>query len=245
MAVNIDSFVATEMKPAFQKRSREKADRMLKAGHLLVEKQGYDGMRIGDIAKEAGCSVGIFYERFGDKENFFKLMLDASIGKGIEDIGGYLAPERWDGVPTHLIIAKTVYQIVKWFRSHKGLYCAALTALPQTEQNSRPFRHSSRETSALLTTLLETRRAELGCADIEASVRFSLQMINGAMVLAALTELASGSEKRAENTENTENNETLMTDDPELVVQLTRSTCAYLGISLNEAAQNAGGESGI
>lgn len=235
MAVNIDKFVAPEMKPALQKRSREKAGRMLKAGHMLVENHGYDGMRISDIAKEAGCSVGIFYERFGDKENFFKLMLDASIGKGVKDIGQYLAPERWDGVPTHVIIAKTVYQIVNWFRSHKGLYCAALTALPQNDQNLRPFRHSSRETSALLTSLLETRRDELSCADIEASVRFSLQMINGAMVLAALTELTSGPETRMDM------NETIMIDDPELMAQLTRSVCAYLGITPPESPKKPNG----
>lgn len=233
--MDIDTFVATEMKPALQKRSREKAGRMLKAGHLLVEKHGYDGMRISDIAKEAGCSVGIFYERFGDKENFFKLMLGASISKGIKDIGHYLAPERWEAVPTHVIISKSVYQIVNWFRRHKGLYCAALTALPQNDQNLRPFRHSSHETSMLLTNLLETRRDELSCTDIEASVRFSLQMINGSMVLAALTELTSGPENRMDK------NETIMIDDPELMRQLTRSVCAYLGVSLPESSKKTNG----
>lgn len=235
--MDIDTFVATEMKPALQKRSREKAGRMLKAGHMLVEKHGYDGMRISDIAKEAGCSVGIFYERFGDKENFFKLMLGASISKGVSDIGQYLAPERWDSVPTHVIIAKSVYQIVNWFRSHKGLYCASLTALPQNDQGLRPFRHSSHETSALLTNLLETRRAELNCTDIETSVRFCLQMINGSMVLAALTELTNGQENTMQK------NETIMIDDPELVVQLTRSVCAYLGVTPPENVTKATKES--
>lgn len=226
MAAIFESFVAAEMKPALQKRSREKADRMLKAGHLLVEEHGYDGMRISDIAKEAGCSVGSFYERFNDKENFFKLMLDASISKGVDDIGLYLAPDRWDNVETHLIVAKSVYQIVSWFRSHKGLYCAALTAPSHDDQNLRPFRHSSMKTSALLTNLLETRRDELDCVDIEASVWFAIQMVNGALVLAALTELSKGPESRSKT------NETIMIDDPDLVVQLTRSTCAYLGISI-------------
>lgn len=225
MLANDDTFVAVEMRPALQKRSREKAVRMLKAGHALVEKHGYDGMRIGDIARLAGCSVGIFYERFGDKENFFKLMLETSINRGSEDIRQYLAPERWEGVPAQVIVSKTIYQVVKWFRRHKGLYCAALTALPQHGQNSRPFRRSSREISALLTALLEARRSELSCEDIGAAIRFSVQLINGAMVLAALTELAGGHEGQSGG------NETLLTDDPELVVQLTRSVCAYLGIN--------------
>ena len=228
MAVVSESFVATEMKPALQKRSREKADRMLKAGHLLVEKHGYDGMRIGDIANEAGCSVGIFYERFGDKENFFKLMLDASIAQGVDDIGQYLKPERWEGVPVDVIIAKFTYQIVRWFRRRKGLYCAALTAPSQDDQNLRPFRHSSMKTSTFLTRLLETRRGEVNCADIEASVWFAVQMINGALVLAALTKISETPDMR------TSMDKTIMIDDPDLVVQLTRSTCAYLGITTTQ-----------
>lgn len=231
MAELFESFVAKEMKPALQKRSREKAGRMLKAGHLLVEEHGYDGMRISDIAKEAGCSVGSFYERFSDKENFFQLMLGASISQGTGDIGRYLEPSRWEGVPLDVVISKSVYQIVSWFRQRKGLYCAALTAPRQNDQNFRPFRHSSMKTSKFLTQLLEARRSEMNCADIESSVWFAIQMINGALVLAALSEISGTSGTRAEK------DNTIMIDDPELVVQLTRSTCAYLGIPMTEATQ--------
>lgn len=196
---------------------------MLKAGHLLVETHGYDGMRIGDIAKEAGCSVGSFYERFTDKENFFQLMLEASISQGTVDIARYLEPSRWDGVPLETVISKSIYQIVTWFRQRKGLYCAALTPSRQNGQNFRPFRNSNMKTSTFLTQLLVLRRAELNCADIESSVWFAIQMVNGVLALAALSEISGA---------RTEDDKTLMIDDPELVVQLTRSTCAYLGIPM-------------
>ena len=224
---------AAAMRPALQKRSREKANRMLNAGRQLVQEHGYDGMRIADIARLAGCSVGAFYERFGDKERFFRLLLESSVEQGSADMRRYLAPGRWRGVPAHVIVARTVYHVVRWFRSHKGLYCAALTAPPQHGRNLRPFRDSTRETAALLTALLEERRAELACDDITAAVRFAMQLVSGAVVLAALTEMADGAGARPGD------NETLFVDDPGLVEQLTRSVCAYLGISRPEGAGTA------
>lgn len=224
MTVVSDTFFKTEMKPALQKRSREKAARMLKAGHVLVESLGYDGMRISDIAKEAGCSVGSFYERFDDKENFFKLMLDSNLSQAVMDIEAYLAPERWENVPTDVIISKFIYQIVRWFRRRKGLYCAALISPSHNNQSFRPFHHHSMKTSHALTRLLEPRHADMSCADIEASVWFSFQMVSGVLAHAALSEVAGGTDADADD------DRTIMLDDPELARQLTRSTCAYLGV---------------
>ncbi|MGZ3375384.1 MAG: TetR/AcrR family transcriptional regulator [Phenylobacterium sp.] len=58
-------------KPAYQERSRQQRDRLLKAGERVFAEKGFGQAHVADIAKRAGCSVGSFYRRFHDKEAFF------------------------------------------------------------------------------------------------------------------------------------------------------------------------------
>lgn len=61
----------TWTRPAYQTRSREQRDRLLKAGERAFAAAGFWETHVTDIAKRAGCSVGSFYRRFEDKEAFF------------------------------------------------------------------------------------------------------------------------------------------------------------------------------
>ncbi|MBJ7408830.1 MAG: TetR/AcrR family transcriptional regulator, partial [Phenylobacterium sp.] len=54
----------TWTRPAYQNRSREQRDRLLKAGERAFAAAGFWQTHITDIAKRAGCSVGSFYRRF-------------------------------------------------------------------------------------------------------------------------------------------------------------------------------------
>ncbi len=48
--------------------------RLYEAGHSLFGKADYDNVSVAAIAKEAGVSVGAFYERFKTKDEFLKLV---------------------------------------------------------------------------------------------------------------------------------------------------------------------------
>ena len=57
--------------PVKQKRAGETRDRLLTAGFKLLRRKRFDELSVADIARAAGCSVGVFYVRFVDKEQFF------------------------------------------------------------------------------------------------------------------------------------------------------------------------------
>ena len=57
--------------PVQQERSRATRERILAAAEWAFAEKGYDGARISDIAKDAGCSVGAVYFRFKDKDALF------------------------------------------------------------------------------------------------------------------------------------------------------------------------------
>jgi len=213
-----------EIAPAVQERSRKKLDRMLKAGLKLIEQNGYDRVRISDVAKEAGCSVGTFYERFGDKETFFDFLLATSVEEGVAGVEKLFAPERWERVPTDLALSMIIDKMTQWFDLRKGIYCAALSRTSQGETNYRPFGHVSKTTSAALARFLRARGGELSLPDPDAAAAFAVQMINGALVLSALTK-SSGDPTSAEAIDCT-----LLTNDPEFTKQLSKAVCAYLGV---------------
>lgn len=78
--------------PAYQQRSRQQRDRLLKAGERVFAESGFWQAHVADIARRAGCSVGSFYRRFQDKEAFFFALqadmaahAEVNIGKFFED----------------------------------------------------------------------------------------------------------------------------------------------------------------
>ncbi len=59
------------IRPVTQDRSREMCEKILIAALEVFARKGYRDTKIQDITEVAGCSVGIFYKRFVDKEGLF------------------------------------------------------------------------------------------------------------------------------------------------------------------------------
>jgi AcrR family transcriptional regulator len=58
-----------------QDRSRMTAERFLAAAFKLLETRTFDELSIAELAREAGRSVGAFYQRFGSKDDFLAVLL--------------------------------------------------------------------------------------------------------------------------------------------------------------------------
>jgi AcrR family transcriptional regulator len=65
--------------PTKQGRAEKTRDKLLSAGAQLLEHQSLDDISIAQIAREAGCSVGVFYFRFQDKDAFFRHLLNNTL----------------------------------------------------------------------------------------------------------------------------------------------------------------------
>jgi AcrR family transcriptional regulator len=213
------------MRPALQKRSREKAERMLKAGHKLIEAHGYEGMRISAVAAEAGCSVGIFYDRFNDKETFFRLLLDDSLTQTNTRIDTYLQVDRWRKATAHEIVSAVVSDYVGWFQRNKGLYSAALSTPIEGGKNFIPFRKQFIRLAERLTDVLAAHSTELNCEDLRMSVWFAVQMMNGTLVVAGFSDLAVRAGARISD------DKSIAISDPEMIHNITRAFCSFLGIA--------------
>jgi len=60
-----------------QERSRETASKFIAAAMDLLHEKTYAELSIAELAKRAGRSVGVFYQRFGSKDDFLDVLLSA------------------------------------------------------------------------------------------------------------------------------------------------------------------------
>lgn len=218
------------VKPARQKRSQERLELMIKSGTKLIESRGYDGMRIAEITAGAGCSVGIFYERFKDKETFFHYLIENNKQRIAQ-----LAEQNFEAMakldlPAKKVIAMVVEGSVHWFLRHKGLYCAALSSPLSSGKDYAPFRSQVNVISQHLVSLLAKRSNELSCPNLEVGVSFAIQMLYGTLVLGAFSANAT-SQTISSSHDEIDSDSGIHLTDPDLIPHLTHSICAYLGIN--------------
>ena len=60
-----------------QERSRETAGKFIAAAMELLREKTFGELSVAELAKAAGRSVGVFYQRFGSKDDFLDVLLTA------------------------------------------------------------------------------------------------------------------------------------------------------------------------
>jgi AcrR family transcriptional regulator len=74
------------------------AERFVGAAVKLLESKTFEDLSVADLAREAGRSVGAFYQRFGSKDEFFVVLLVTYFEKREADFAQLLAGAKDDGV---------------------------------------------------------------------------------------------------------------------------------------------------
>ena len=106
--------------PATQARSRATREKLLEAAESVFAAKGYNGAKISDIAKEAGCSVGSVYFRFKDKDALFFAIAE----EFIEDSRAGLENVFEANASREQIVRSFVTRSAANFRKHRGLFRA-------------------------------------------------------------------------------------------------------------------------
>lgn len=66
-----------EMQAPRQERSRETANKFVDSAMELLRTKTFGELSVAELAKAAGRSVGVFYQRFGSKDDFLDVLLTA------------------------------------------------------------------------------------------------------------------------------------------------------------------------
>jgi AcrR family transcriptional regulator len=108
-----------------QKRSRDSLQRVLDAGALLFEEQGFDQLTIQQVSERSGVSVGAIYARFGNKENLVREVVQHGMGR-IRESTVLLAAGEWTNLEPEELIRETVRRASEVFRIHRDFLRAAM-----------------------------------------------------------------------------------------------------------------------
>ncbi len=104
-----------------QERSRKTAERFIEAAMQLLRKKTYAELSVAELAREAGRSVGVFYQRFGSKDDFLYVLLSTYFHNALEWRAAVVA----EGTPSEIytrILARGFRQVME----NKNLWHAAL-----------------------------------------------------------------------------------------------------------------------
>jgi AcrR family transcriptional regulator len=156
-------------------------DRLLDAAAAVFAERGYDGTKVGDIAKRAGLSTGAIYSQFQNKSDLLMRALVERATAGYDDTVAHLRTLPYE--ESLLGTARAFLQ------STEPLLLDALAAAQRDEQLAEQlradFRNQERESAAFVAA---AQRAGTAPTDLSpaALARLSTVLRLGAHVLARL-----------------------------------------------------------
>lgn len=171
--------------PVQQERSLATRERIVAAAEWAFAEKGYEGARISDIAKRAGCSVGAVYFRFADKDALFFAIVE-SFRAGTRERLPVLAASPFANPEE--VIAAFVSATAIQAREHRGMFRAIV---------ERGFDHSLAMDIMFsirdeLQSFLEAALGKFGrkYSDLSFMVRMMSQMVYGFLLAGVLNDRA-------------------------------------------------------
>jgi AcrR family transcriptional regulator len=149
----------------------------------VFAEKGYDGARLADIAREAGCSVGAVYFRFKDKSALFSAIAESFTEHARAGLSFLL-----DNAPTspEQLLRTFVTATAVNFRRHRGLFRAIVErGIEHPQAMQTIFRFRDELARALENALHRTRNKPAGMR-----VRVMTQMVYGFLIAGVLNEHA-------------------------------------------------------
>jgi AcrR family transcriptional regulator len=162
--------------PVKQSRARQTRDKLLAAGFRLLRRKQFDELSVADIARAAGCSVGSFYVRFVDKDQYFLAIAESFRAQRRSDLEGLYEDTARDAL-VERALARELAVVV----DHANLWRAALRRSVVDPGFWEDFREMGRQS---VRRFLERYSQLLGreLSEIETDqIRFAFQVVRGTL----------------------------------------------------------------
>ncbi|MDF3833584.1 helix-turn-helix domain containing protein [Cupriavidus basilensis] len=200
------------LQPPRQRRARETEQALLDAGRELLAQRDFSAVSVAQIASACEVSVGAFYGRFRDKQAFFESLRALVMQETGESVARYLRKERWEEVPTDVMLEKTMRFVVLGCHANRGVIKASLKHASIRPEEWLPHRESGQAVVERMVALL-VPRLPLPPEQAELRVRFAMQAVFSIVVNAILNDAGP-----------------LPLDDERLPGEMTRLVAGYLAL---------------
>lgn len=211
------------VKPVQQARSRAKLISLLKAGRAALERGTLEEMKINEVAREAGTSVGAFYGRFENKEGFFLAIQEMVIVEMETNMVALFDRLNEEDASLQRFLTELSSYWVSMYRSNRGLYRAAFKHSSTLPDVWTPFKRLGYRGSARIAENVLARSAKLGIDCDEHRVRAAMQFVNGLLVNSIINDPGP-----------------VRLDSPEMEAHVARFLCTFLGVEPVELTAGSG-----
>ena len=199
-----------------QARSRATHGRILDAAEVVVAGRGFEGAGVAEVARRAGCSVGAFYSRFGDKRGLLVALHDRFVADATARIDARLDPAREAAEPLSRCLHALLRALIELHRERCGL-ARAFAVEAQRDPSFRARRDGLlQHAAARLAAFARGRAGEIGHHHPDRALAFGLAVcwstIESAILFDRLRSAA------------------LAPSDGDLAAELARLLLAYLGL---------------
>ncbi|MGD8278666.1 MAG: helix-turn-helix domain-containing protein [Gemmatimonadota bacterium] len=111
-----------EFNPPVQRRSEETLERLLSAAKDGLARKGFDALTLDELTREAGVTVGAFYQRFPSKAALLHYLEDEAYAE-IREAGAvlFLEPPAGDRPTIRERLRAYVTAMAETYRAHRGV----------------------------------------------------------------------------------------------------------------------------
>lgn len=174
--------------------------------------RGAAGLTVNEVVRVADSSVGAFYARFPDKDALLAMLHERSCTEALATTDLALDPARWSRADVGRVLLELLKFVEATCQERMGLLLAFI-ALAASEKSYADRRAKLEgEIVARLRRWLESRRSEIGHADLDVAAATCVRMIFGAIEYGTLLHRNANAER-----------------NPTMVPELCRAILAYLG----------------
>ncbi len=206
--------------PALQARSQATFNALIQAGRRVMGAKDFEAVRINEIARTAGASIGAFYGRFANKEVFFSAIQEITVSEIEAGMRVLLAqPSVAQAGDSEFLFAIARFWI-GFYRTHRGLYVASFKHSRTRPGAWTPFKRLGRNLVSLVIKQLVPRLRRLDKSRTERDIRIAFQFVNGLLVNAVVNDPGP-----------------MSLDDAEMERSVARFLCAYFGIQAPAATR--------
>jgi AcrR family transcriptional regulator len=203
-----------------QARSQASLTRILDAAELVIGERGFAAATVSDIVKEAKSSVGVFYDRFKDKETLLDCLHERFCQESYATADEALDPERWRDATLEQVLLKLVRFLVQIYREHLGLMRAFMVRCGADRKFAERGMQLHGYIARKLAALLLAHRDQIRHDRPDFAVEFGLRVIGSTLDNFLLFDDVDES--------------TIGLHDEETALELTRVFTSYLGVTAKE-----------
>jgi AcrR family transcriptional regulator len=151
-----------------------------------LERGAFETTSIADVAAEAGCSVGAFYQRFADKEAFFAVVIQSVLAEIVADAKRTTTEPAFAEGAIEDVLKNCVVHWVETFRRYRGLIRTMMKKALHTEDTWTPLRETGVAAVESFIVLLAVKSRQVGIASFRYRALAGFQIVTGVLVNASL-----------------------------------------------------------